>query len=558
VTRPIVQDVIAHDNASKTYNSISKSVDNLAAQTNKANRTVTQTNARAAQSVTGLAKVHRDATDRIKRNVLGASVAGGILATALVRGSKAVVDAAINQNKANAQTAAVIKSTGGAAHVTAKQVGELSGAISQQTGIMDDTVQASANMLLTFRNIRNEVGKGNDIFNQATKVVTDMSVALGQDGVKSAIQLGKALNDPIHGLTSLMRVGVTFTEAQKKQIKTLVEHGHALEAQKVILKELNAEFGGSAAAQATAGAKAAAAWDNLKEVIGGALLPVLNKLAAWFATAAVFLTKHKTLTNNLTVAVLALAVAFGTLAAANAAANVVAKANPYVRLATGLALLATALIYAYKQSWAFRLIVHKAVTQIVADFRFLARAVYNVLVYPFLTGLSLILHGAAIAFGWIPGLGGKLRHARDAFDKFKNEVNAIINRITSPHIHVDASEVRAARAYVLALMAATRAASGTIYINTVYSRSGPPQFRAAGGSVTAGMPYIVGERRPELFIPNQSGRIAPSVPSGGSGGGNVYITVENVNGVQSTSELIQSLQKYAKRNGSIRLAGITA
>lgn len=40
--------------------------------------------------------------------------------------------------------------------------------------------------------------------------------------------------------------------------------------------------------------------------------------------------------------------------------------------------------------------------------------------------------------------------------------------------------------------------------------------REFGGPVLAGQAYIVGERRPELFIPNQSGRIAPSVNGGGS------------------------------------------
>lgn len=39
--------------------------------------------------------------------------------------------------------------------------------------------------------------------------------------------------------------------------------------------------------------------------------------------------------------------------------------------------------------------------------------------------------------------------------------------------------------------------------------------RASGGPVTAGVPYVVGERRPELFVPRQSGYIVPQVPSGG-------------------------------------------
>ena len=40
-------------------------------------------------------------------------------------------------------------------------------------------------------------------------------------------------------------------------------------------------------------------------------------------------------------------------------------------------------------------------------------------------------------------------------------------------------------------------------------------FRANGGPVKAGQPYIVGERQPELFVPNRSGTIIPSGPSGG-------------------------------------------
>lgn len=40
------------------------------------------------------------------------------------------------------------------------------------------------------------------------------------------------------------------------------------------------------------------------------------------------------------------------------------------------------------------------------------------------------------------------------------------------------------------------------------------KLRAAGGPVEAGQPYIVGESRPELFVPNQSGYIMPKVPSG--------------------------------------------
>ena len=40
-------------------------------------------------------------------------------------------------------------------------------------------------------------------------------------------------------------------------------------------------------------------------------------------------------------------------------------------------------------------------------------------------------------------------------------------------------------------------------------------FRANGGPVKAGKPYIVGERQPELFVPRTSGTILPSTKIGG-------------------------------------------
>ncbi len=54
-------------------------------------------------------------------------------------------------------------------------------------------------------------------------------------------------------------------------------------------------------------------------------------------------------------------------------------------------------------------------------------------------------------------------------------------------------------------------------------------FRAAGGPVTSGSPYIVGERGPELFVPGRSGTIIPNNAMGGSqvNVDSINITVEN-------------------------------
>lgn len=57
-------------------------------------------------------------------------------------------------------------------------------------------------------------------------------------------------------------------------------------------------------------------------------------------------------------------------------------------------------------------------------------------------------------------------------------------------------------------------------------------FRADGGPVQAGKAYVVGERRPELFVPSVSGMVVPEVPRVGGG---VSVThVINVDARQST------------------------
>lgn len=159
------------------------------------------------------------------------------------------------------QTRAVIKSTGGAAGVTAKQVTELSQALQKVTKFSDEEVRSAQNMLLTFTSI------GKDVFPQATKTVLNMSTALGQDLKSSSIQLGKALQDPIRGITALRRVGVNFTDAQKDVIQGLVDTGKTAEAQRLILKELEVEFGGSAeAAGKTFSGSLARLKNNLNDV----------------------------------------------------------------------------------------------------------------------------------------------------------------------------------------------------------------------------------------------------------------------------------------------------
>jgi hypothetical protein len=182
-----------------------------------------------------------------------------------------------------AQTNAVIKSTGGVANVTAKHVEELGQAMMLKSGIDDEVIKSGENILLTFRDIRNEVGKGNDVFDRATKAALDVSVAFHKDLNSASVMVGKALQDPIAGLTALTRVGIQFSDKQKEVIANLVETGHKAEAQKLILKELEKQAGGSAAALGqTLGGQINILRERFNNWAGdmvGKALPVLERLA---------------------------------------------------------------------------------------------------------------------------------------------------------------------------------------------------------------------------------------------------------------------------------------
>ena len=180
-------------------------------------------------------------------------VALGAVGLALAYG---VIRNTIEAEKVQAQLEAALKSTGGAAGQTIKALNEHAAALQAVTTYGDEATNSAQAILLTFTRIQG------DTFPKATEAVLDMATALQMDLKSSAIQVGKALNDPILGVTALGRAGVQFSEDQKAMIKTLVETGHTAEAQIIILRELETQFGGSATAA--------------RDTLGGALEALKN------------------------------------------------------------------------------------------------------------------------------------------------------------------------------------------------------------------------------------------------------------------------------------------
>ena len=182
---------------------------------------------------------------------LGVTLSAGLL-------FKKFIDETSAAQHATAQLEARIKSTGGAAGQSMGALTAYASEMQRLTTFSDEAVMSAQAMLLTFTRIRG------DVFPAATKAVADLATAMGGDMKGAAIQVGKALNDPVLGISALTRVGVSFTKEQKAVIESLVETGRVADAQRLILRELETEFGGAAEAA--------------RNTLGGALTGLKN---AW-------------------------------------------------------------------------------------------------------------------------------------------------------------------------------------------------------------------------------------------------------------------------------------
>lgn len=184
------------------------------------------------------------ATKKLTRSYQGlggvVARAAGILAAGLL--TRGVIRNTIAQEKAVSQLNAVLKSTGRFSEEASESLRDYAKALQSTTTFGDEAILGAQNLLLTFKQI------GGEEFPRATKAILDMSIAMDQGLKESTIQLGKALNDPITGLTALQRVGITFSDSQKETIKRLQEMGDVAGAQRIILEELESQFEGSAEA----------------------------------------------------------------------------------------------------------------------------------------------------------------------------------------------------------------------------------------------------------------------------------------------------------------------
>lgn len=239
-----------------------------------------------------------------------------------------------------------------------------------------------SSVMLTFGNIAGEN------FTKAQDAVVDLSARMGEDLKSASVQLGKALNDPITGMTALRRVGVSFSDDQQKVIKTLTETGHLAQAQTLILDELNKEFGGSAQAAYDAldpMQKMSKEVEKMHEEVGSLivqlqahLVPVFKAMIEGTRELVRWIKENKDVLKALAITVAALSavwiahtiyvnaayiaytvgiVAVNAMTAAQWLLNAAMDANPIGIVVVALAAFSGAIWYAYKHSETFRAVI---------------------------------------------------------------------------------------------------------------------------------------------------------------------------------------------------------
>jgi small-conductance mechanosensitive channel len=211
----------------------------------------------------------------LKKAALPAALALGAV-TAAASGMLKAGEAAATSNARIAQINESMGLFGAETEKVNDRLFAYANATARATGIDQNSIKATQAKLLTFGALAKSADELNGAFDRATTAAIDLASAGFGDAESNAVQLGKALQDPIKGIAALAKSGVSFTEQEKEKIKTLVETNRTLEAQDLILKAIEKQVGGTALATANDTDKLKVAFSQVSESIGLILVPILG------------------------------------------------------------------------------------------------------------------------------------------------------------------------------------------------------------------------------------------------------------------------------------------
>jgi hypothetical protein len=447
-----------------------------------------------------------------KAALYGAAGAAGVALTGLGIAAKVGFSEFRENARVTEQLRARIKSTGGVANVTVKSINALAQATLSKTGIDDEATKAADAMLLSFKNVHNEVGKGNDVFDQASVAIADMATAYNDGAIPSmeqlsstAVTVGKALNDPILGLGRLKRVGVDFNQTQIDTITHLVETGRTMEAQKLILHELTTEFGGSAEAAGRADGGIRILTETFKNLAAegvAPLMPHLRDLTSWVTDhlpqiRKVFRAVFNAVGNIVGGAASLISRHAGTIKAAFDAVRAFLSDHvaPAFKRAKEVATKAIKGLAGYLQDHRAELLsIWESLVTVLGNIRTIAKKLgpaFKDAGKDIIPAVQDIASAIATLSGWLSTATGWATSLNDALVSLPGGSGGggLLDIIPG---------------------------ANTSLLDLIHGH------KAAGGPVGRGRAYVVGERGPEVFVPGSNGNI---IPNGAGGGGSVNVIV---------------------------------
>lgn len=196
--------------------------------------------------------------------------------TLLTKGALAAGEAADRANLRMSQLEAQLTATGHAAGFTAKELDTFARNLAFATLDSHEGVIRLVSAMQTFRNVTG------DTFKTAITLSQDLGLAMSQDPVSAAKQLGKVLQNPLANYKQLKRAGIEFNDTQVQALKDARRNNDLLAEQKIITDEVSKSVAGLAKAQADSLAgdrdTFSQKFDLLAETIGKRTLPAMREV----------------------------------------------------------------------------------------------------------------------------------------------------------------------------------------------------------------------------------------------------------------------------------------
>jgi hypothetical protein len=280
----------------------------------------------------------------VKKAFLPATAALGAFGGFMINAAKGAEEA----RQANQRLGNVLDSMGfGSA---TDRVAAYAESLEKTIAVDADVIKATQTKLATFSNLTKTVNKAGGAFDRATVAALDMAAAGFGTAEGNAVQLGKALQNPIKGITALAKSGIDFTDQEKEKIRTLVESNKMLEAQDMILAAIEKQVGGTAEESASSFQKLMFALMGVADVFGDLLLPAIDAIAPKVAAFSKWAAENPELMKKISIA-------FVGFTAAVIALNIAMSLNPVVAIALGIGVLIGLLAVAYHKFEGFRKVV---------------------------------------------------------------------------------------------------------------------------------------------------------------------------------------------------------